>query len=66
MNEQPIPGYTLEDSDLLYGDEISWDVTWKEGANVSRLAGTPVRLRFVMNEADLYSLRFHQFDTAGI
>ena len=55
---QPIPGCALDDCDLLYGDEISRGVTWSENADVSRLAGTPVRLRFAMNEADLYSLRF--------
>ncbi len=60
LARQPIPGHTLDDSDLLYGDEISHDVTWKQNADVSRLAGKPVRLRFAMNEADLYSLRFHE------
>lgn len=55
----PIEGYRLDDSDLLYGDEISRIVTWSGNADVSGLAGEPVRLRFVMNEADLYSLRFH-------
>lgn len=55
---RPIDGYALADSDLLYGDEISQLVTWNDSSDVSRLAGRPVRLRFVMNEADLYSLRF--------
>ena len=59
ISGQPIPGYTLEDSDPLYGDEISRDVTWKKNPDVSRLAGKSIRLSFAMNEADLYSLRFH-------
>lgn len=33
-------------------------VLWKGGTDVSRLAGTPIRLRFVMKEADLFALRF--------
>lgn len=57
---QPLDGYRLEDSDLLYGDEISRTVTWDGKPEVGQLAGKPVRLRFVMNEADIYSLRFQK------
>ncbi len=53
-----ISGYTLEDSTGLFGDEISRVYTWKDGSDVSRLAGKPVRLRFVIRDADLYSFRF--------
>jgi hypothetical protein len=42
----------------LYGDEIEGIVQWPEGADVSRLEGEAVRLRFVLKDADLYSLRF--------
>lgn len=55
---QAIPGFTLEDCDAIRGDAIAGIVSWKESSDVSSLAGKPVRLRFVMNEADLYSLRF--------
>ncbi len=53
-----IPGFKLEDSRVIYGDDISRTVKWGDSTDVGRLADTPVRLRFVMNEADLYSLRF--------
>jgi hypothetical protein len=33
-------------------------VTWKSGSSVAALSGKPVRLRFVMKDADLYSIRF--------
>jgi len=55
---RPIPGYTLEDSDAIYGDDISRIVTWNDSSDVGELVGRTVRLRFVMNEADIYSLRF--------
>ena len=55
---KPIPGYTLEDSSAIYGDDISRIVTWGDRNDVSKLVGRPIRLRFVMNEADVYSLRF--------
>ena len=55
---RPIPGYTLKDCDPITGDAISGTVTWKGNANLSALSDKTIRLRFVMNEADLYSLRF--------
>ena len=55
---QPIPGYSLRSCPEIYGDELEHVVAWKAGADVSALAGKPVRLRFVMKDADLYSMRF--------
>lgn len=57
---EPVPGYTLEDCEPIYGDHISRVVKWKNGADVSALAGQPVQLRFVMEDADLYSLKFNE------
>jgi hypothetical protein len=57
---QPIPGFTFDDSDLLVGDQIEQTVNWKHGSDVSSLADKPVRLRFVMQEADLFSIQFRE------
>ena len=54
----PLPGFTLDDSELLFGDSLDRTVTWKNGGDVSRLAGRPIRLRFVLRDADLFSLKF--------
>lgn len=54
-----LPGFALEDSVEVIGNEIERDVAWKGGADVGALAGRPVKLRFVMNDADLFALRFH-------
>ena len=56
---KPIEGFTLADCREMIGDRIDHTVRWKTGSNVQPLAGQPVRLRFVMNDADLYSLRFN-------
>ncbi len=53
-----IPGYALEDCNDLFGDTDDRLVTWKNGADVSALAGQPVRLRFKLHDADLYSYCF--------
>ena len=55
---KPIPGFTVEDCQMQIGNEIDRKVTWKSGTDVSALAGKPVRLRFVMRDADLYSIKF--------
>ena len=53
-----LPGFALADAVEQIGDEIERLVTWKRGPDLSELKGRPVRLRFVMKDADLYSLRF--------
>ena len=55
---KPIPGFTLADCLPLKGDEIEKMVAWKGDADVSPLAGKPVRLRFDLKDADVFSFRF--------
>jgi len=54
----PIPGYALEDCPSVIGDKVQHVMTWKSGTDVSSLSGKPIRLRFVMRDADLYSYQF--------
>jgi len=54
----PIPGFTLDDCDEIFGDAIERRVSWKDNYNISSLQGLPVRLKFVMKDADLYSFIF--------
>ena len=53
-----LPGLAVEDSAEIFGDEIAGTVRWNSSARLSDVAGQAVRLRFVMKDADLYSLRF--------
>jgi hypothetical protein len=55
---RPVPGFTLADARELIGNEVERAAAWTAGEDVSRLAGQPVRLRFVMKDADLFALRF--------
>lgn len=55
---RPVPGFELDSADEIYGDELARPVTWQGRTDVSALAGKPVRLRFGMKDADLYSIRF--------
>ena len=55
---QPMPGFTLSDCEEHFGDSLARTVVWKSGHDVSSLAGKPVRLLFVLKDADVYSFRF--------
>jgi len=54
----PLPGLALDDCVPITADSIEHVVTWRSGADLSRLAGRPVRLRLRLNKADLFALRF--------
>lgn len=56
---KPLTGFALDDCVPVAGDFIEHTVRWKSDAKLSQLASQPVRLRLVMNDADLFSLRFH-------
>jgi len=53
----PIPGFASGDCSELIGNEIERAVTWR-GGNLASISGKPVRLRFVMKDADLFAMRF--------
>lgn len=54
----PLEGLALADCVDVLGDDLERAVRWSGGTDVSRLAGIPVRLRFVLKDADLFSFRF--------
>lgn len=54
----PIPGFTMADCVEMNTDDLARTVAWKSGADISALAGKPVRLRFQMKDADLFALEF--------
>lgn len=54
----PLDGFRLEDCLPIFGDALERTVPWSDGSDVRKLAGKPVRLRFVLRDADLYSFQF--------
>jgi len=55
---RPLSGFTLSDCRNLVGDTIGQPVSWAKGSDLSALAGQTVRLRFAMQEADVFALQF--------
>ena len=55
---ESIQGYALADCNEIVGDSGRRVIRWKNGADIAALAGRPVWLRFVMKDADIYSVPF--------
>ena len=53
-----ITGYTLDDSELIIGNEILRVVRWNENSSLKKVADQEIRLKIYMKDADLYSIRF--------
>ena len=54
-------GYTLvywQDGEWLVGRLRERPDVFSQGKSLAELAGRPVRLRFIMKDADLYSIQF--------
>ena len=54
---KPLEGFAAADCKPIWGDDVARFVEWK-GGGLDGIAGQTVRLRFVMSDADLFSLRF--------
>ncbi|MEA2735938.1 MAG: hypothetical protein QOE14_2389 [Humisphaera sp.] len=51
-------GKPLAESEAIYGDELEQSISWKSDNAIAAQAGKPVRLRFVLRDADVYAFRF--------
>ena len=57
---QPVEGFSIEEAPEIFGDTLERVAPWKDGRDLAGLSGKPVRLRFVLSDADLYSLRLRE------
>jgi len=56
--DTPLEGRSLDDCDLVYGDEHDRVVSWGSEESLATLAGKPVRLVVELKDTDLYAIRF--------
>ncbi len=56
--DSPVAGFGLDDCIELLGDDLERVVRWSGGPDLGGLEGVPVRLRFVLQDADLYAFQF--------
>ncbi|MBN1492164.1 MAG: hypothetical protein JXA69_19790 [Phycisphaerae bacterium] len=58
---KPHDGFAAGQCDRIHTcNEINRTVTWQRRSDLGRLAGKPVRLRFVLSNCDLYAFQFIQ------
>jgi len=57
-NGRQVKGFTTEESAPLCCNSVRARAAWAGGNGMGRLAGRPVRLRFVMRDCRLYAFRF--------
>jgi hypothetical protein len=55
---KPVDGYSLADMPPLYGDRLDHLIAWQDRTDLAALAGRPIRLRFELKDADVFSFRF--------
>jgi hypothetical protein len=55
---RPYSGFAMTDCEPVTGDGVELAVRWKGDGNLKKLAGTPIRIRFQLTDASLYSFRF--------
>ena len=58
LDGTPAKGFALDDCEEIYGDALGQQVLWKGRPDLSQWNGKPMRLRFVLKDADLYAIRF--------
>jgi predicted GH43/DUF377 family glycosyl hydrolase len=54
----PLPGYTVEESVSVDRNGVAQEVWWKNGPDVAKLSGQPIRLRIKMRSSKLYAFQF--------
>ena len=54
---RPVPGYSREECLLETFDSSQQEVNWKSRTDLAALRGKPVRLRFYLQNADLYGFQ---------
>ena len=53
-----VAGFTSEDCHAIIGNEIDRTVRWKTDKKIEDLQGKVIRLRFILKDCDLFSIKF--------
>ncbi len=59
---QPIPGFAESQALTIQGDALDHPVRWNDSADVSRLLGREIRLKFYMNRARIHAMTLSNED----
>jgi hypothetical protein len=59
LQGRPIPGFSATDCIEMVGNELARTVRWAAGDALDAWKEKPVRLRFILKDADLFSFQFN-------
>ena len=59
---QPIPGFTEPQARAIQGDALDHPVRWQDNADVSKLIGKEIRLKFYMTRARIHAMTLSNED----
>ena len=59
---QPIPGFTESQSRGIQGDALDHPVRWRDNADLSKLIGKEIRLKFYLTRARIHALTLSNED----
>jgi len=57
-HDKPLPGFSRDQADWLWGNDLAKTVTWKGNSDVSAIRDRPVRLDFIGKAVKLYAFQF--------
>ena len=59
---QPIPGFTEPQALDIRGDALDFPVKWKDNADIGKLSGQEIRLKFYLKHARIYAMTLSDVD----
>ena len=59
---QPIPGFTESQARNIQGDALDHAVRWNDNADLGKLLGKEIRLKFYMSRARIYAMTMSNDD----
>ena len=59
---QPIPGFSEPEASEIQGDALNHPARWKENADLSKLMGKEIRLKFYMTRARIHAMTLSDED----
>lgn len=53
----PLSYFSIEDCDIIYGDELQKTISWRGNSDLSFLKGKAVQFKFELTDADIFALK---------
>lgn len=58
-NNNPLDGFSKDECEDIFGDEIFRIVRWNDNSDLSSLKGKVIKMKFYLKDADVYSFKYN-------